>query len=74
MRPIATPDVRASLQDRFRNLPQYLLPQRLLTRLTYRLTRMQTPWLKDRLIRWFAQHYQVRLAGWARPTFNRGLG
>lgn len=66
----ATPDAPASLNDRFRNLPQYLLPQRLLTRLTYRLTRMQTPWLKDRLIRWFAGHYQVRLAEALEPDLR----
>ena len=62
MTPTATPDVPISLTDRLRNLPQYLLPQRLLTWLTYRLTRTQTPWLKDRLIRWFIQHYPVKLA------------
>ena len=66
----ATPDAPASLNDRFRNLPQYLLPQRLLTRLTYRLTRMRTAWLKDRLIRWFAEHYQVRLAEALEPDLR----
>ena len=63
MSPTTTPpDASVSLKDHLRNLPQTLLPQRLLTRLSYRLTRLRTPWLKDRLIRWFIQHYQVRLA------------
>ncbi len=63
MSPTTTPpDDSVSLKDHLRNLPQTLLPQRLLTRLSYRLTRLRTPWLKDRLIRWFIQHYQVRLA------------
>lgn len=48
-----------SLGDRLRNLPQYLLPQRLLTRLVYRLTRSRRPWLKDWLIRQFITHFQV---------------
>ncbi|CDH44729.1 archaetidylserine decarboxylase [Candidatus Contendibacter odensensis] len=48
--------------DHLRNLPQYLLPQRLLTRLIYRLTRIQTPWFKKALIRGFAQHFRVNLA------------
>ena len=47
--------------DRLRNFPQYLLPQRLLTRLTYRLTRARSPWLKEALIRGFVRHFQVDL-------------
>lgn len=66
----ASPNVPASLNDQLRNLPQYLLPQRLLTRLTYRLTRAQTPWLKDRLIRWFIQHYPVKLAEALEPDLR----
>ncbi|MCC8998180.1 MAG: archaetidylserine decarboxylase [Candidatus Contendobacter sp.] len=50
------------LSDHLRNLPQYLLPQRLLTRLIYRLTRIQTPWFKNALIRGFAQRFRVDLA------------
>jgi len=45
--------------DRLRNLPQYLLPQRLLTRLIYRLTRIRTPWFKNALIRGFTQYFRV---------------
>lgn len=50
------------LSDHLRNLPQYLLPQRLLTRLIYRLTRVRTPWFKNALIRGFAQCFRVNLA------------
>lgn len=50
-----------TLSDRLRHLPQYLLPQRLLTRLTYRLTRVRTPWLKNVLIRGFTRQFRVNL-------------
>jgi len=50
-----------TLSDHLRNLPQYLLPQRLLTRLIYRLTRVRVPWFKDALIRGFVRHFRVNL-------------
>jgi phosphatidylserine decarboxylase len=50
------------LSDRLRNLPQYLLPQRLLTGLIYWLTRVRTPWFKNALIGGFAQRFRVNLA------------
>lgn len=40
-------------------LPQYLLPQHLLTGLAYRITRCRNPLLKDMLIRAFVRHYGV---------------
>lgn len=43
-------------------LLQHLLPQHLLSRLAGRLADCQTPWLKDRLIRWFAKHYRVDMS------------
>ena len=55
-------DAPATLGDHLRNLPQYLLPQRLLTRLTYRVTRARIPWFKDVLIRGFARRFRVNLA------------
>ncbi len=55
-------DAPATLGDHLRNLPQYLLPQRVLTRLTYRLARVRTPWFKDALIRGFARHFRVDLS------------
>lgn len=50
------------ISDHLRNLPQYLLPQRRLTRLIYRLTRVRTPWFKNALIRGFVQRFRVNLA------------
>lgn len=50
------------LKDQLRHQWQSLLPQRLLTRLTWRITRVQTPWLKDVLIRHFIRHFRVDLA------------
>jgi phosphatidylserine decarboxylase len=52
----------ALLNDRLRYLAQSLLPQRLLTWLTYRVTRVRTFWFKDALIRHFARHFRVNLA------------
>ena len=57
-----------SLCDRLRNLPQYLLPQRLLTGLVYRFTRLQTPWFKDLLIRHFIAHFQVDMSEALEPN------
>jgi len=51
----------ASLGERLRYLPHYLLPQRLLTALTYRVTRVRIPWFKDALIRGFSRHFRVDL-------------
>ncbi len=50
-----------TLGDRLRNLPQYLLPQRWLTRLTYRITRIQAPWVKNALIGGFVRYFRVNL-------------
>ncbi len=56
-----------SLKDRLYNLPQYLLPQRLLTRCGNRLTRLRASWFKDFLIRRFIAHFQVDLSEAALP-------
>jgi len=40
---------------------QYLLPQRLLARLVYCLSRSTRPAIKNALIHWFANHYRVDL-------------
>jgi len=57
-----------SLWDRLRNLPQYLLPQRLITRTVYKLTRITTPWFKNTLIRTFIRHYRVDMSEAAEPN------
>ncbi len=53
--------MNATWSDCLRHLPQYLLPQRLLTCLTYRLTRVRTPWFKDGLIRQIVRKFRVNL-------------
>lgn len=49
------------LADRLLVLPQYLLPQHALSRLVKRLTRIETPFVKDLLMRVFLQCYAVDL-------------
>ena len=58
-----TPDASPgpSISDRLRNLPQYLLPQRLSTQLVYRLTRIRWPWFKNTFIRVFSAVFKVDL-------------
>ncbi len=48
-----------SLSDRLRTIPQYLLPQRLCTRLVYRLSRTRQPWFKNAFIRVFCALFKV---------------
>jgi phosphatidylserine decarboxylase len=45
--------------DLLKVLPQYLLPQHLLSGIAYRITRCRNPLLKNSLIRAFIRHYQV---------------
>ncbi|NOY63500.1 MAG: phosphatidylserine decarboxylase [Gammaproteobacteria bacterium] len=40
-------------------LPQYILPHHALSRCIYRLTRLQQPWLKNRLIKHFIRLYGI---------------
>lgn len=49
----------ASIADHIRNFPQYLYPQRLISRWVYRLTRIRTPWFKNGLIRIFIRLFRV---------------
>jgi phosphatidylserine decarboxylase len=46
---------------------QYLLPQRLLSRLVGRLADSELPWLKKSFIDWFRQRYQVDMSEAAEP-------
>ncbi len=41
---------------------QYVLPQRLIGRVVYHVTRSRQAWLKDPLIRWFVRRFNVNLA------------
>jgi phosphatidylserine decarboxylase len=52
----------ATWGDHWRHLLQSLLPQRLLTRLVYRLARVRTPWFKNALIHHFARQFSVNMA------------
>jgi phosphatidylserine decarboxylase len=49
----------AQLSDYLSTLLQYLLPQRFITWLAYRLTRSRTAWFKNFLIRAFIDHFKV---------------
>lgn len=70
MSDLQTSPVSATLSDYLRNMPQYLLPQRLLTRLTYWATRVRTPWFKDTLIRLFTRHFRVNLSEALEPNLR----
>lgn len=58
----------ASLRDALCYRLQSLLPQRSLTRLIYRITRVQTAWFKDALIRQFIRYFRVNLAEALEPN------
>lgn len=49
----------AGWQDYLKSLSIYPLPQHAVSRLTYKLTRIESPWFKNRFIRWFAEQYQI---------------
>lgn len=68
-KPSSDSDVLATRADRLATVPQYLVPQRLLSRLMHRLTRIRwRPW-KDWQIRWFVRRYGVDMscAEWTDP-------
>jgi phosphatidylserine decarboxylase len=58
----------ASATDYLKSLPLYLLPHHAISRLSYRLTRVATPWFKNALIRWFAANYRVN---WSESRYQR---
>lgn len=45
--------------DKLRVLPQYIIPQHYITSLVYRITRSETPWLKNNLIKIFIRVFKV---------------
>jgi phosphatidylserine decarboxylase len=47
---------------------QHLLPQRLLGRFVYRISRTRRRWIKAPLIAWFARRYDVDLSAAAEPS------
>jgi phosphatidylserine decarboxylase len=54
-----SPDERPTGRDYLFALPQYVLPQHLLSAVMERLSRSRCRWLKDPLIRWFASRYRI---------------
>lgn len=52
----------ATASDHLRNLPQYLYPQRLISRWVHGLTRVRTPWFRDLLIRNFVKRFGVDMS------------
>ncbi len=49
----------AGWSDHLKSWALYPLPQHAVSRLTYKLTRVETPWFKNAFIRWFADTYEV---------------
>jgi phosphatidylserine decarboxylase len=62
------PTQGADWLDYLKSLPLYPLPHHAVSRVTYRLTRIQAPWFKDRFIRWFARQYKV---DWSEAKYQR---
>jgi phosphatidylserine decarboxylase len=54
--------------DHLKSWALYPLPQHAISRLTYKLTRIETPWFKNAFIRWFADTYQV---DWSEARYQR---
>lgn len=48
--------------DKLMTLPQYLLPQHLLSKLMFRLTRSECRWFKNLFIRFIVKNYKVNMA------------
>ena len=49
----------ASIWDKLKVLPQYFIPQHFITSLVYRITRCETPWFKNNLIKLFISVFDV---------------
>lgn len=56
--------------DRLFSLPQYLIPQHFLSAMMHRLTQSKWPWLKQRMIRFVANKYQVDMTDAANPDLD----
>lgn len=48
--------------DKLVTIPQYILPQHLLSKLMFKLTRSKVVWFKNAFIRFIVKNYQVNLA------------
>jgi len=67
---------KITLGDYIKTLPQYLLPQHFISRVTLQLTRSKVTWFKNAFIRWFIRQYNVDMRQAMEPvaenyqTFN----
>jgi len=52
----------ASFWDKLKVLPQYFIPQHFLTSLVYKITRCETPWFKNNLIKLFISIFDVDMS------------
>ena len=62
------PQRGANLTDYLKSLPLYPLPHHAISRLTFWLTRIETPWFKNLFIRTFAAHFGV---DWSEALYRR---
>nr|VFK41108.1 MAG: phosphatidylserine decarboxylase [Candidatus Kentron sp. SD]VFK41948.1 MAG: phosphatidylserine decarboxylase [Candidatus Kentron sp. SD]VFK78889.1 MAG: phosphatidylserine decarboxylase [Candidatus Kentron sp. SD] len=51
----------STIPDYIKVIPQYLYPKHLLSMLIGKVTRIRSPWIKDRQIRWFIRRYGVNM-------------
>jgi phosphatidylserine decarboxylase len=58
----------AGWSDYLKSWLLYPLPQHAISRLTFKLTRIDTPWFKNAFIRWFADTYKVN---WSEAHYQR---
>ncbi len=63
-----SPQTAANWLDRLKSWPLYVLPQHAISRLVFRLTRVQAPWFKNALIGWFASTYKIN---WEEAKYSR---
>lgn len=61
---------RASKKDFWLTLPQYCLPQHLLSLLMHRICRLTTPWFKNRIISIIIRQYKVDMSEAVNPDIN----
>lgn len=53
------PQPATSWLDYLKSVPLYALPHHLLSRLVFKITRIETVWFKNLFISWFADHFKI---------------
>lgn len=61
---------RTSKKDFWLTLPQYFLPQHLLSRLMHRICRLEAPWFKNRIISIIIRQYKVDMTEAINPDIH----